>query len=61
MPYRSFTAKMSGKSQDISEIVTELSKSKESFFNNVFLKMEGYLAGEVVLIVLNVAEGNLKC
>jgi len=43
--------------QELSEIIGELTKSKESFFNNVFLKMEGYLAGEVVLIILNIAEG----
>jgi hypothetical protein len=44
------------KLQELSEIIGELTKSKESFFNNVFLKMEGYLAGEVVLIILNIAE-----
>jgi len=44
--------------QELGE-VGELSRSKESFFNNVFIKMEGYLAGEAVLIILSIAEGNI--
>ncbi|OUM59600.1 hypothetical protein PIROE2DRAFT_14800, partial [Piromyces sp. E2] len=56
LTYRSFTARMSGKPQDLGDIVMELSKGKEEFFNEVFLKMEGYLAAEVVLIILNITE-----
>jgi len=44
--------------QEIGE-VSELSRSKEEFFNKVYLKMEGFLAGEVVLIILSIAEGNI--
>jgi len=55
VPYRSFTQKKNGKMQELGE-VGELSRSKESFFNNVFIKMEGYLAGEAVLIILSIAE-----
>ncbi len=43
--------------QELGE-TSELSRSKESFFNNVFIKMEGYLAGEAVLVILSIAEGN---